>query len=303
MCGERAVFEGTPERAGAVGPMRHHLVDASIGIEGRERYKCLDVVVEVGREVGEAIDAAIMGEERRAHAGCDDAVDALVGGVGVEVYRRGRRHHKWAPRSPQLAVRNAKGVAREHAVNALVYDAMVVLCVTFGVQKPEGVAAEGPRFVVCCDVKALGGDRAYVAVQLLKQIRAIHRDAACDEAAGVHQMPRSPRMHHHPRARKRIEERADTAGVVEVDVGQNDVAYVVGGHAQRAESRQHRRNPRAGATVDEIHRLGSLHSMARGQAGPDIPRVNRKHLRSDTLDGRVRFRHAVLTVGRGAQTG
>jgi hypothetical protein len=122
------------------------------------------------------------------------------------------------------------------------------------------------------------GHRLHVAPQVVVQ-RAEHPPRARHQAGRVDEVARTPLVHPHRQPRVLPYERARRAGVVEVDVRQEQVAQVGDLEAGGREALAQRAEMRAGAAVDERglavgqHVRGEQLAMAR--AGPR--EVERQH--------------------------
>ena len=106
------------------------------------------------------------------------------------------------------------------------------------VHDPERAVPELETVAVAHRTHAIRGRREHVAVERAHSCRAVGAGGARDQARRIDQVARADLVHPDLRARIRLEERPDAAGVIHVDVGDDDVGEVVGADAKGLEPRQ-----------------------------------------------------------------
>ena len=87
-------------------------------------------------------------------------------------------------------------------------------------------------------------------------------------------MRRAPRVQHAPGVRQDLHQLAGTAGVIEVDVGEEQVVHLVPGDAELVERGQQPRRGWGGAGVHEGGATLVHHEVARREPGPHVKRVD-----------------------------
>ncbi len=111
----------------------------------------------------------------------------------------------------------------------------------------------------------VGGNRNDLAVVLAEDLLPVHGDGSRHEARWVDHVPRAAGVEHDFGVRQVAQHRAGAAGMVEVDVGEDQVADARRGNALRCKRRQHVRDRVVGADVDQRCRSPLAQEMDRGE--------------------------------------
>src|SRR5690606_1953006 len=107
-----------------------------------------------------------VGYEHPFGAQRDDALDGMMQGLGIELYRAGRGEYRAPAVRFQLPVCQAEGIARKHRAAVGIHDAAMVACMTRRLYEPQLAPGQldAGAFVGCDD--ALRRDGQDLAVHL-----------------------------------------------------------------------------------------------------------------------------------------
>ncbi len=198
---------------------------------------------ERGLRVG---DRAVVGEHHALGAQLGEAPQAVHRLLEVEVGRRGCRAE-----DAEVGQEHADGVAHQKRPGVLVQDRVVVLGVPWGIDEHEfaAVAHVDPVPVTRGD-KAVLRDRGHAPVEAIEQ-RAVDARGAVDEPARVDEVARAALVHDHGGVGEVGGEVPDGAGVIEVDVGDDDPAQVGRAESEGVERRVHGGDARLRSGLDQ----------------------------------------------------
>ena len=119
------------------------------------------------------------------------------------------------------------------------------------VQELERPAGELEPLAIARDEDARGVDRRDLAVEPAVAGLAVDTDRRRDQHRGIDEVRGAARMQHGLSPRQFAQQRAGAAGVVEVDVGQEQPVDRVTLDAESLERGEHVRRRQRGATVDD----------------------------------------------------
>lgn len=238
--------------------------DGDVGVEA---------AVEVGGAGGDVVHLGVVREVHGLRCVAHQAVDGSTHFGRVELGRAGRRLDELAAVDVKLAVGKPEHVAGEDGLGLLVDDADVVLGVARGVDHEQFAAAEldGQAFVGVDD--ALGRDGQDVAVDVLDVVLAVNRGDAGDKLGGLGHVARAARMDDELGVREFAHERAGAAGVVEVDMGEDDVIDSIAAEADLVQRFLHIGQRVVAAGIDEGNAAVVDDHVDGGQDGAHIAGV------------------------------
>ncbi len=188
-----------------------------------EFHKCVEVVVELRSERSQIVDPTVVSEPSRGVPRGHDALDAAMGGIGVEVHRCGGGEEKRALRRVEAAVGNPKAVAREDTPCLVVHDAVMMLGVAGRVQEAEHSITHRKLPSVVGLQHPIGVDRRDRTVEALKGLFTVHSDAACHQTSRIDHVPSATRVHHKGCPRQSLHERSGSPRMIQVNVGEDQV--------------------------------------------------------------------------------
>lgn len=219
-----------------------HFGDGDVGVEAAVQVDGLR------RHIG---DLRVVREVHGLRAVAHQAVDGSAHFGGIELGRAGRRLDELAAVDVKLAVGKPEHVAGEDGLGFLVDDADVVLGVARGVDHEQFAAAEldSQSFVSVDD--ALGRDGQDVAVDVVDVVLAINGGDAGDKLGGLGHVARAARMDDQFGVGEFAHERPGAAGVVEVDMGEDDVIDSIAAEADLVQRFQHIGQRVVAAGIDE----------------------------------------------------
>jgi len=275
------------DAAAAVGRLR---------VLARDAHQFDERGVQVAREPLEVAHRAEMRLQDALRLVGHQPVDGGVQRVGIELHRRRGRQHERAALRVQRAVTDAEVVAAVDVTVVEVDRAVMVPCVTGGVDELEGAAPEREPLPILDHQHAFGGDRDQFSVQLAVQGLAVDRDRARDQPGRIDQVRGTTRVQHRPCVRERLHHLAGTTGMIEVHVGEEQVVHLLARDPEFVQRGQQPRGSRRRPRVDEGGMALVDHQVARREAGAQVQRVDQVH----ALAERLRERRVVAGAGAGA---
>ena len=151
----------------------------------------------------------------------------------------------------ERAVGDAEGVAREDAGVRRVDDRVMMQGVPGGVDQLEGARAQGDTLAVLNLLHACRRQRHDFPVQAREAFLAVDHLGAGDEFLRIDQVRGAARMQQGARVGQRLQQRAGTAGVIQVHVREEEVVDRGALDAECRERGQQVRHGEVGADVDE----------------------------------------------------
>ena len=140
--------------------------------------------------------------------------------------------------------------------------AVVVPGVPLGVQRANLAAAETEAVLVRGHVDASSVDRHDLAVKFEGLLLAVHALRTGDEFLRVGHVRCAARVQHATRVRQRLHQQASASGVIEMDVGQEDVVDVAAIEIVLLQRVEQVRHAVVGAGVDEGRAAVGDHQVA-----------------------------------------
>ena len=164
-----------------------------------------------------------MGEVHCARLEAEQALDGPPHFLRFELAGRGGRENELTPIDIQFAVGQAKRVARKNGTGRLVDNADVVTGMPRRIETEQFATAERNAGAFAGFDDAFGRDWQDVAIDAGDIFFAIDGGDAGDQLGRFGHVPCATWMHHQPGLRKFAHEMPGAAGMIKVDVCQDDV--------------------------------------------------------------------------------
>ena len=190
---------------------------------------------------------------RKAH----QAIDRGVHLDRVELRRRSGRQDELtdiaAVPDIELAVRQTEHVAGKNRAAFTVDHANMVFCMPRGIDAQQFAPPQFQHQPIVGVHDTLGRNGQNIAVDRVNVRLTINSGDAGHQPGRLGHVARTARMHHQLGLGQFAHQRAGTAGVVEVDVAEDDVIDRIATQAQLIERRQHIRQRIVAAGIDQRH--------------------------------------------------
>ena len=217
----------------------------------RDGHEVVDGVDHVVGQPGAITHLAIVSQVDLARTKLHQPDDGCLQLAGIELRWRGRRHDPRTARGIELTVGNAEGIAGEDAVGAMVDNGLVMQRVSGRVHAFEHPPGQLESLSILGDRDALALDRQDLAIQLRIELLTVNRSRRGDECRGIEHVWRATRVKHTGGTRQRAHERTGAAGMIEVNMREEQVVHRVRGDLQLLERREYQRNGSIRAGIDD----------------------------------------------------
>ena len=164
------------------------------------------------------------------------------------MYRTGSRHHKLAAIVIELAIGQPEGVTGEDMTGLFIEHTDVMTGVTGRVKKNQWTPVEHEHRVVWCLNHAPSVHRQNLAIECTHMRLTIDRHRALDQFARIYHVAGAARMHGELRIGQLGHQQPGAAGMIKVDVGENqviDIGLAQAAGMQGSEDMRHRAVDRA----------------------------------------------------------
>jgi hypothetical protein len=234
----------------------------------------IDQLMQLRRQRRQMLDPAVMRQIRRLGIARHQSIDRCMQRFGLELHRRGGGEDEGlssvADFDIEFPIGNAEGVAGEQGVAGHVVDAVMMPRMPRRIDEFQATTVEIEHEAVVRFDHPRRRDRHDLAIQLAEHCLAIDRHRSLHQLAWVDHVPRATWMHNQFGIRAGRDEGAGGAGVVEVDVGDDDEIHRFRRHTQIGQGGQDMRHGIVGAGIDNRGVALFNDQVHGGEPGADI---------------------------------
>ena len=239
-----------------------------------QRHLRLDLAQQIAAQARYVPNPAEVGEVQRGRPEGQQPFHRRPHGRRVELGGRDGGQDRGAAIHIQLAQGDAEGLASEDAATVGIEQAQVVTGVAGGVKTHQSAATEVEGMAIAGGEDALDRHRRQLTVQPLSLVRAIDGLDGGEQRRRVGHVPRPARMHHQPGFGKGLHHRPGPAGVIQMDVGQEDVIDAGRRQSQAPQGVQYPRQAGVGGGVHHGDPAAFDEEIDRGELGAEVAGVH-----------------------------